>query len=187
METLAWQGPKQLWHEDPTNCILQDELAQSPGIYLWTVEVNDVHFVNYVGMTSKSIADRQREHLDGYLAGKYWIYDSELFRQGRKQEIYRPEPSLGVAKFLKDYEVLARKLYKFLRTITLLYLPIDKETAELKQIESGLISTLQSSDDKVKDFLDNYHVSLSVPDEGKTSVRMCFPVPIAGLDEYIAI
>lgn len=98
-DLLEWRGPRALWSSDLSRCILLDSDAVEPGLYLWTVKVGSEYWVNYVGMSGTSIAQRQRVHIEEFLCGHYWIYDANSLSQGRKEAIY--DPNKGLEVFLR--------------------------------------------------------------------------------------
>ena len=100
--------PKELHFEGPFSFLpsmdhtkfIPDKLPEKSGIYLWTVELQQGYLVNYVGSTS-SFSERVSQHLDKFLAGRYWVYDSVLFSSGIKflepPSAYKPQYQIGRA------------------------------------------------------------------------------------------
>lgn len=63
-------------------------LADRGGVYLWTVPVNGMERVLYVGITAKSFKKRLSGHLSEQTTGNYGVYDPDELRRGRRVSIY---------------------------------------------------------------------------------------------------
>lgn len=78
---LVWEGPFQFGTSS-----FQD-VPNEAAVYVWTVEVEDKHFVVYVGESSRLLS-RWSDHLWWLLGGQYQVYDSEKLRRGEIETIY---------------------------------------------------------------------------------------------------
>ena len=77
---ISWEGPFTFVGRDSSELYKK---ADRPGLYMWVVETTDGEaLINYVGMASRTVAGRLRQHVAAYLAGEYWVYDAEKLRHG---------------------------------------------------------------------------------------------------------
>lgn len=62
--------------------------AKHPGIYLWTVPLQEGHLVYYVGETGRSFEVRMLEHFKEHCAGLYSLYEPGPFASGRRLRVW---------------------------------------------------------------------------------------------------
>ena len=68
--------------------LYSQENTWKPGIYFWVYKIDDTNFINYIGITSNSIAQRQSDHLSSFLNGTYDIYNTDLLFSGNLERAY---------------------------------------------------------------------------------------------------
>jgi len=179
VERLTWRGPKRLWSKDAAECILQTTEARSPGVYFWAVEIDGEYWVNYVGMTRYDIAARQVEHLEGFLSGHYLTYDPKALRGGHKDLLHDPGGASRIERFLTGYQNIAGQLLDLFEMLSVFYMPLDRPTEDLKQVESALIQLVRTLGGKEAGFLDNDRLSVRIPPE--RALEFEFPCVVRGL------
>lgn len=132
--------------------LYNEKLTWEPGIYFWAFQIESSYYINYIGISSNSIAYRQSEHLSKFLSGGYDIYNINSLLNGKIERAY--SPGSGSDKFNQNYKQLEDQLNK----ICFFFAPIDIELSVLKRIETAFITYIRNSDDNSK-ILDNGCVS----------------------------
>ena len=159
--------------------LYNEKLTWEPGIYFWTFQIESSHYVNYIGISSNSIAYRQSEHLSKFLSGGYDIYDLNSLLNGKIERAY--SPGAGSEEFNKNYEQLEEQLNK----LCFFFAPIDVESSTLKRIETAFITNVRNSDDNSK-ILDNGNVSrYKRDDEEAIMLTIKTPTLIKGIPDSL--
>lgn len=179
---IRWQGPYPMFPSSEKPLIFDIEAARVSGIYLWAVRLydQDKYLPLYVGMSTRSIARRQREHVESFLGGKYWIYDAESLKQGKKRYVMDYDPQKGLSVFLSLYPKLSPHLIAQLQTIQVFVAPIDGDKVYLEQIESRLIKLYQEYP-ATSVFLDNSRLSVCLSEDFSPSIPILGGSSIIGM------
>lgn len=153
-----------------SNSLFSQESSSKPGIYLFTVPYEGKFVPFYVGMTNKSIAERNRAHLQGYLSGQYMVYDvNKMIKNRERVEIHKG------SKNTEDFFSYAITGYKsildMLEEVRIFYFPYECETKILKRIESGFIKGYKKS---LNNFIENRGISINI---AKNEIKM-IPITI---------
>ena len=159
---LNWSGPFSFIPSQDCQCIFGDDSAKTPGLYLWTISYEDGYLINYIGISASNVAQRQREHLDLYLCGKYRLYDPKKFVAGKKVVVYQPEE--GFESFLSRYKELSTTLLQQLQVYRLFVAALDADKPLLEKIETSLITVLRDAGGLTAEFLGNIRPS-RIPQE----------------------
>lgn len=172
-EQIHFTGPFTLNPSIPNTASLFDKKSSElPGIYLWTMFVNDEDIPYYVGITHKSIAARTRNHIQNYISGVYDVYDvnemknlKRVIKHSRKE---RPESFLGDAnaKLTLILDMLNNTRIYFWNIET-----TDVETSKtvLKRIESGLIRACRLNNG---DFIENKQLSINIIEDQRHQISV---------------
>jgi len=132
--------------------LYNEKLIWKPGIYFWTYKIEDSYWINYIGITSVSIGERQSSHLSSFLTGNYDIYNINSLLNGKIEKVY--SPCNGNENFNKNFNHLEQQL----DNLCFFFAPIDTESSILKRIETAFILHLRNTDENSKIF-DNGSVS----------------------------
>jgi hypothetical protein len=62
--------------------------GREPGVYLWTVPLQEGHLIYYVGETGKSFGEGLRQHYREYFAAKYHVYSPAEFARGERVALW---------------------------------------------------------------------------------------------------
>jgi hypothetical protein len=79
------KGPYSFYGEDN---LFQENIDNFPGIYIWTIPYGKKFLINYIGITSRTIKIRNREHIRDQLSGMYAIYDSKEAKLGNEKIVW---------------------------------------------------------------------------------------------------
>ncbi|MDP5030955.1 MAG: hypothetical protein NWQ54_17665 [Paraglaciecola sp.] len=132
--------------------LYNDQNAWKPGIYFWVYNLNDSLLINYIGITSTSIAQRQSAHLSSFFSGFYDIYDVDSLLIGHLDKAYTPGD--GHEKLCKSQEHLEKQL----KLLKFFFAPVSVELSVLKRVETAFIKHVRSSNEFSR-ILDNGSVS----------------------------
>ena len=182
---IIWQGPYTLLADSTLPSILDCSDAAHPGIYLWTIPLGDCYLINYVGISSDNVANRQIHHLKEHMSGSYLVYDPDALARGVKDEIYGPAD--GFDKFISLIEADAGRVISHLRCFSIFFAKLKLSKVELERIESAIIEALRAHGDVVESFLDNRRISRWIPKEDRVLARLTSEVKFLGLRSEIAV
>jgi hypothetical protein len=158
---LDWQGPYEL-----------DELVDGlrsaercPGIYLWTLPLDDQLKIAYVGQAS-NVRDRMYQHIFYTLGGAYCLYGPDDVRAGRVSSITKDlayEPGLEgvIQEFLPRLRELQRTAEENLRCYRYFWAEMrgwsGSGARDRRLVESALIGRARDN----PDCLQNARLSLA--------------------------
>lgn len=143
---LTWHGPLSFFADRNVPCVFQDDIARTRcGVYLWTIEHEGSHLVNYVGKVysknvSRTFAVRFDEEL-AYERQQGIKVDVDLFLQGRRKAVLPHRDR--VEEVLGAYRIFVAPL------------PRDLGDSTFQEIEGSLINALHDAGDKFAAFLWN--------------------------------
>jgi hypothetical protein len=168
---LKFQGPFGLVAGNRCPLIFNEAISELPGIYLWTVPLEEGHLVAYVGKTARSFGQRLQEEIDFNLAGEDGFYDIDQYRRGIRHAI--SPPSVNATAHLQAALVPCEILVAHLAA----------DDAVLRSVEAALIRRLREHSDRTKKFLGNRHPSRSVVLRHRFRIRRS--VPVIGLSGFL--
>lgn len=181
---LAWAGPVPL--REVAASVPPPE-AQAAGVYIWTARVDGEWWAYYVGLTSKTFAERHREHLHLYHEGQYRIYEPEPFAQGRKVlawgGAFGPQNRHRLPEFRSRHADLAPALEAFLSLLHVFMIPAS-ETRPRERLEAALASILKRAPGGAGWFQDEgIRYAPCHATEEPLTFTLQQPLPIAGLSD----
>ncbi|WP_299792376.1 hypothetical protein [uncultured Shewanella sp.] len=156
-----------------------EKLTWKPGIYFWAYQIENSYWVNYIGISSVSIAKRQSNHLSSFLSGGYDIYNINSLFNGVLERAYSPGD--GNESFNKNFGYLEQQL----DNLCFFFAPIETETSLLQRIETSFITHIRSSAENSK-ILDNGIVSrYKRDDEEVIPLTINSPAIIKGIPDSL--
>lgn len=187
MTEILFRGPFSL-HRDAYNCKClfdDDEAAKHPGVYLWTIPVEREYKPYYIGMTSKTIIRRTRDHLRNYATGQYWVYDYKIMAQSLVDARIH-EHSDDVENFL--FSPVNKHKYvidQLMHTRLFIYPEASDDndsksvSDRLKRLESWLINayTNKYGEEDYKNRLENGNVSISIDKIDQYEIKVSYEYP----------
>lgn len=177
-------GPFKLFDEKQ-NFILDHKLINQPGIYFWTVKIDDAHLINYVGISSKSIKDRMLQHFKLFISGDYDIYETSALEKGILNKKYIP--SEDYADYLKNIDENINSVLGNLRIFNFFYAPLQESKYLLEIIESEIITNIRESNDKTRSILSNYKLSRLKSEDLNIEINFLSESTILGLPAKILL
>ncbi|MEO1203780.1 MAG: hypothetical protein AAFX10_13790, partial [Pseudomonadota bacterium] len=172
-----WVGPFGLIPTDSRTWIAENPQALKPGVYLWTVRVEDEYRVHYVGMSTNSMTVRSLEHLSASF-GVNPVYKPDELRRGRKGEFLFCR---GEDEWDDVRDGVLPETIEYIREIQIFIAPIDVSNfaqygkCELERIESALINMIRESESRRRPFLVNSRRSRVVSDP---DIRVDISLPV---------
>jgi hypothetical protein len=142
---LRWEGPFELIVGGALPTAAAQSVAQLPGIYLWTIQIEDDFHICYVGKTDRSFAIRLAEEIEyeRYRSTKH--FDPEAFAMGRRIQVPRPA----------DPQVAREDIETLLGMTRIFMAPIVVSPEVLRAVERELIHALQGVSPACRSFLAN--------------------------------
>lgn len=119
--------------------------AQTPGIYLWTVNRGDGHLVAYVGESGRCICTRLAEHYMEHAAGRYSLHDPVRYRLGEKHEIWPGhygKDGRDLGDCVRASIQLAAQITELARQVRFFVAPIECETRIRRRLEAAIVDAL---------------------------------------------
>ncbi len=186
----ALNFPCELFFCKPQNFVLNSESpttfldnADGPGVYLFTVQVENLHRVFYVG-ESQNISVRLREHLANYLSGSYTLYSRSGLEAGRLEFSWTSRGQLR-EQTLARLDQHRALLKEFFAVVGITYAVFPSDQFMRQRVESAILDALRK-DPTTGEFLENYRVSVrSDADPHKIQVRC--EEPILGLPSKLLV
>lgn len=157
-EVLKWEGPFKLKHitkegvfiEDSENVELGkllDKDFNKSGVYMWTHKIKDIHYIHYIGVTTKRFSERMGEHFRPLKSGEGCIYSFDCCQRitaeldSGKTELFRTENFSKYKRTASDKKPLVEILgEEYIESLNFFFCPIEglNETG-LREIETNLI------------------------------------------------
>lgn len=129
---LNWQGPFSLMGHNN----IWDIKETQGGIYVFCWLVRNEYYAHYIGMTQKNFIERITQHIQLFMSGKYYIYDTKALNTERMQYIFAPKDKL--IKFIKDYQNITKELQIYFKRLAIFIAPLDLDKNSLLIIEAKL-------------------------------------------------
>lgn len=152
---LKWQGPFALWPGKNAPWFYEHLPTKLQGAYLWAVPVGKGFRINYVG-EAYDVRQRQAEHIQNYLAGKYTVHDPVKLVQGEKRTLYQPGEW---GRFVNDFANQSSIILEYLKMLRLFIAPVIGDKHRLRQVESRILETLRHSGQPHANLIDNIRLS----------------------------
>lgn len=177
-------GPFKLFDEKQ-NFILNHKLINQPGIYFWTVRIDEDHLINYVGISSKSIKERMLQHIKFYLSGDWDIYETSDLEKGILNKKY--VPSEDYANYFKNIDENLISVLGNLRTFNFFYAPLPERKYLLEIIESEIIKIIRDSNDGTRAIFSNNKLSRLKSEDLNIEINFLSESAILGLPAKILL
>jgi len=189
---LHFHGPFSALEGQGLRCLFTDSISASSGIYLWTVDIDDVSRIWYVGQTRRSFARRTGEHIAAYLAGQYPTPNTEFLARG-EHRLFQPAPSDGkmwpntLPSFLGDYEARAPHLLALMKILRFHVAPVEGDFHLHNRLEGALGRHFKTHDDaSVMRFFDQgIQLPARIPFDSPLRALITSDAPIAGLPDRL--
>ena len=166
---IVLEGPYKFFDENWI-MILNHKSIEKAGIYFWTININEEHLINYIGISSKCIKDRLIQHIKNFLSGDYDIYETADLEKGKMTKKYVPDEDY--TKYLMCIDSNLSSVLGNLRTFNLFFASVNESKNILELIESEIISRIRESNGQAKSLLSNYR--LSRISSGKLDIEINF-------------
>jgi len=162
--------------------VLANAAAWGPGLYLWTFLYNKAHRVNFIGVATQNVAQRQNEHLADFLAGRRTVYRVDDLAAEGPSPAYRPED--GRERFISEIPAMMRHL----ASLQLFFAPFSGPHAQLERVGAALVAHFQRLGGIAVNWLDNEPVEYDPHAYGEAlGVRFGRPAFIASMPDEIHI
>lgn len=139
---LEFQGPYSAVDDGECRCLFADPIAGRKGIYLWTIKVNGIERVWYVGQTRRGFGQRTGEHLTKMLAGEYPPHDPEALSRGDSAKLCEGAGALSgplmIPAFLRSWETLMPQIVATIRLLRFHVAPFDGDPHLLNRAEGAI-------------------------------------------------
>lgn len=189
---IKFEGPLYWLAESECVSVFQHEIADCPGIYLWSVPYQQAEMVYYVGETSRSFRERLKKHLVSYLAGLYRLYEPEHFARGNKcliwDGMWKSGEELRMAEFIRRHNELAPKIHQLIRLLRFHLAPLTVDTRRRQRIEAAIANVLSKQSGIPGQFQDgDIRYWPRNPDEQEIAVCIKCNSRILGLPEELLV
>ena len=187
--TIQLHGPFR-WFGSNGDVLFTQEVAGSPGIYIWAVPYESGFMTYYVGETGRSFRQRMKEHVKEYFSGMYRVFDPGEFASGRKvllwDGMWRAGEEHRLADFVSRLPELSKCIAQLLDSMRIFLGPLDVPTHTRRRIEAALAKHLYEQPGVVGQFQDSDLVYRGrSADQEPLLVRFCSGAQIMGLGEII--
>jgi hypothetical protein len=183
---LKFHGPFAVTSSEAVRSALDDALAQTRGIYLWTYKVGEAFHVHYVGQTARSFAARFTEHMGGILSGEYDTANHDDIAKGRWSVVWPDNSKPTLPGFLDSYERLAAHRARAVRETFFHFAPVDDEKL-LNRIEGRLGRYFSERVTSLPLFNRGIRVPALVRPERAICLQITAECPIEGLPPSIIV
>ena len=173
-------------------CLFTDPIARKTGVYLWTVNVDGLERVWYVGQTRVRFGIRTGQHLAAMLAGEYTTYDAADLARGKYRRVGEPRTGSwpdSLPAFLQEYETLAPHVAGTIRLMRFHFAPLTGDAHLHDRIEGAIARVYKGhKDEALRNFLTpGLRVPAAIPFDKPLRLMLSSEVPIAGLPPELLI
>jgi hypothetical protein len=183
---FSWLG-----HEE-TKSIFDAPEGKMPGLYLWTIKIEDGELVYYVGKTNRYFSQRMREHFKEHFAGFYHVNLPSEFKRGERiplwDGMYLRYKSPRPDDLAKIYPTISSHIIDLAETYRFFIAPLEAERRILERIECALARHLYDQPGKIGGFQErglNYRSRLA--SEQPEMASFSSSSKILGLPELLEI
>ncbi len=184
---LHFEGP--FTFTDGDRCIFRSPLANSPGIYLWTVRqrLDDTYLIHYVGETNR-FGVRHQDHLIQMLGFNYGIFDAEKARDGVCEilwkGLWRDHTAEALARTAFEYQRLHEAVVRYLGVVHVFFVKTEIKRSIRRHVEGCIGLNLRNNHSECKQlYPDDNHVAIMKKKHGLLHITAA--EPIRGLDSSI--
>jgi hypothetical protein len=183
---LNWQGPLTLMGTDVDSCF-ECSAVKSPGLYLWTFDFRGGYLIYGVGLTTRPLAQRLREHMRGFRTGQYTILKWRSAQNGIRDEAWHgmwkgydsPERQ---AERLTRRDEIAASAEEMLSKMRVFLAPLPPDKRLLNRLEAAIMNILYAGSGPVLELPDKgVHLEPRKPHEPTVLVHSLAPHFLHGL------
>lgn len=192
-KTLNFMGPFSMISEKP-RFLFDDDIAQKPGIYMWTIKGRNGYLVDYVGETGKNIQSRFLVHFQAQFTGKYNIFEPDKLKKGERSYLWRGyhwrknEIDEKVKDFFRNTEEHLSQIITLFREYKIFVASIRTTQRIRKRIETGIINELLKNEIYSKGLQNPPQLRTSLkPNEKPIKYRIISKEKIIGFSEIIIV
>lgn len=188
---LKFHGPFSFGED--RDSLFKCDFASQKGIYIWTIKdaLHKINYIHYIGITDRTFAERQREHLIHILGQDYRIIDVNAARRGEENIVWnglwRDKSEGAIQKLLTQYANTSKKVVDYVKLINVYFAPTSLHNNLLCHIEGSLGWNLREKYPNLTLFYptDNYVRK----EKEKRNIRLLIELsePIAGIDNELII
>lgn len=171
--------------------LFEQDMAQLPGVYLWTVPYQDGFLINYVGETGASFSRRMKDHMIQCLGGHYRVLDAEHMLEGKKRILWNGVWRKGTRDLLpmfvdEKYIELAPRIRDYLRVLEIFIAPIETDRRTRRRIEGSIALSLRGKAEPVGSFVsEDVRYYGRKKDETPIQVSITSSARLLGLDHQL--
>ena len=122
--------------------ILEADVGDRSGVYLWTVPCGQQELIYYVGETGRGFSVRMAEHFEKHTSGAYHLYEPREFSCGRKVALwhgmYGPDKEPSLLAFIRRLRELAPVIADLAEMYRFYVAPLECEKRMRERIEAAL-------------------------------------------------
>jgi hypothetical protein len=187
---VHFHGPFAALDDGGYRCLFDDELAESTGVYLWTINVGSRELPWYVGQTRRGFGIRTGEHIASFLSGQYTTYDAAALSRGE----YRRFAGTGegswpktLPSLLQNYERVMPNIISLIRLIRIHLAPLADDAYLRNRVEGAIGRHYQAHPDpQLRDFFTPGHrVPAAIPFDKPVRLVLSSDAPVAGLPQHL--
>jgi len=189
---VRFAGPFMAGIEPNSRCLFEDPLARETGVYLWTVNIEGVDRVWYVGQTRVRFGIRMAQHLTAMLSGQYTTYDAAALSKGDHRRAGKERSGVWPATlpaFLQEYEALAPQIAATIRLMHFHLAPLSGDAHVYNRVEGAIARYYKKHPEAtLKNFLTpGLRVPAAIPFDTPLRVLFSSEAPIAGLPPELLV
>jgi len=189
---VEFKGPFSWLGYENTKSIFESPAGKLPGIYLWTVKIEEGELVYYVGKTHRHFSQRMREHFKEHLAGFYHVNSPPEFKRGQRISLwdgmYLRHKSPNPAELVRIYPAISSEIIDLARIYRFFIAPLEVENRILERIEGAFARHLYKQLGRIGDFQErglNYRSRIATEQPG--TALFTSSTKILGLPESLEI
>lgn len=185
---LNFTGPFVLTEQPGLRCLFSDPIANKIGIYLWTVPIDGLERVTYVGQTRRTFGQRTAEHVRGMLSGEYSVQDPDALLAGEQQLLWNGGGDSTrwpgtLPRFVDRLPLIAEKLALTVRTMRVHFAPLDDDLDLFSQLEGAIGRHFAKHPDQSiwRYWAAGTKLPAAIPGERRVRISVTSEAEIAGL------
>jgi hypothetical protein len=188
---VKFRGPFSAVDGGSAPLLFADPVARANGVYFWTVAVDGVDHVCYVGQTRRGFGARIEEHLSAILSGKYDILDPDAMSRGETRAVWRaePDPASRWRRFLGQYRDLSTHIARTIDLLRFYVAPIEGDPHLISRVEGALGGYYRERAPTSARRLFDLRIRVPSPIPGDRPLRLVptSTAPLAGLPSELLI
>lgn len=171
--------------------LFADPVAQAMGVYFWTIAVEGVDHVCYVGQTRRGFGARIDEHLSAILSGKYDVFDAEAMSRGEPRVLWHAEADLAArwSRLLSHYHEISPHIARMISILRFYVAPIEDDPHLISRVEGALGAYYRSGAPVAARRLFDGRTRVPSPIPGDRPLRLVLTStsPLAGLPNELLL